>query len=250
MQAKIIAKKVLMMPTNQFDRYAISYSQNRDIQQKIAKRLLSKIDLKKYKKIIDIGCGDGVLFEEAECRPELFLGVDASPNMCALHSRRDGCVVECMDFDGSGLADCIVAKYGKFDIMLSSSALQWSKGLDSFLSQASCFSSDFAISIFTRGTFTSVREFLGIDSFLPLTQDIKRSFAGFDVKSFSVESYEREFASSKDAIHFIKTTGVSGGQNKISYHEAKRLYESGPKKLEFEVVYIVGSFEKSDFSIS
>jgi len=250
MQAKIIAKKVLMMPTNQFDRYAYSYSQNREIQDKIAKRLLSCIDAGKYKKIIDIGCGDGSLFEKCGQTSELFVGVDASLKMCDLHKRFNGCIVIRADFDDDGFTDFIKGRFGKFELLLSSSALQWSKNIKVILYRLSELSDEFAISVFTRGTFASVREFLGVDSFLPTIDDAEEALVGFDLKSFFVDKFQKEFESPKDAVRYIKTTGVSGGSNKISYKEAKALYENGPKVLEFEVIYAVGSFAKRDFSIS
>ncbi len=239
-----------MMLTNQFDRYAYSYSQNREIQDKIAKKLLSCIDVGKYKKIIDIGCGDGSLFEKCGQESELFVGVDASQKMCELHKRFDGCSVVNADFDDDEFADLIKGRFGKFELLLSSSALQWSKDIKALLLKLSTLSDEFAISIFTRGTFASVREFLGVDSFLPTVEDIEEVFMSFDLKSFIIEKFEKEFDSPKDAVRYIKTTGVSGGGNKISYKEAKALYEKGPRTLEFEVIYAVGSFAKRDFSIS
>ncbi len=238
------------MPTNQFDRYAISYSQNRDIQKKIAQKLLRTASAKEYKRIVDIGCGDGAVYEECGGSKELFLGVDSSPKMCDLHRRHDGCAVLCGDFDDLRLILEIKERFGKFDLLVSSSALQWSKKLPDTVSGLSGLARDFAVSVFTRGTFVSVRECVGVESFLPTVDDVKNSFASFCVKELFVESYKKEFDTPRDALRFIKTTGVSGGANSISYKQAKKLYTDGPTVLEFEVVYVVGSFEKRDFSIS
>lgn len=238
------------MPKNQFDRYALSYSKNRDIQDEIAKKLLSKLPKEDYKKVIDIGCGDGALFELCGDGKEIFVGVDASPKMCNLHEKRGGCVVLQGDFDDSSFVTDISRRFEKFDLLLSSSALQWSKDIDSSICALSGLSDKFAISIFTRGTFSSVREFLGVGSFLPTSSEFESAIGGFVVDEFWVESFKKEFESSKDAVRYIKYTGVSGGGNKINYQEAKRLYESGPKTLEFEVAYAVGSFAKRDFSTS
>lgn len=239
-----------MMATNQFDRYAYSYSQNREIQDKIASKLLSKVDTRLYEKIIDIGCGDGALFEKLQKKSGLFVGVDASPNMCNLHRRFDGCVLVNANFDDEQFAPFINEKFGKFDLLLSSSALHWSKNLSSLLQKLCFCADDFAVTIFTRGTFASIREFLGVDSFLPTTDKVQEAFADFDMREFFVERFEKEFETPREALRYIKTTGVSGGGNKISYKEAKALYENGPKVLEFEVVYAIGSFAKRDFSIS
>lgn len=238
------------MPKNQFDRYALSYSKNRDVQDEIAKKLLARLQIRDYRKIIDIGCGDGALFESCSGGQEIFLGVDASRKMCDLHEKRGGCVVMQGDFDDSALTDKVLDCFGRFDLLLSSSALQWSKDIGSSISSLSGLSDKFAISVFTRGTFSSVRKFLGVDSFLPTSSEFERAIADFTVDDFWVESFKKEFESPKEAVRYIKYTGVSGGGNKISYQEAKRLYESGPKTLEFEVAYAVGSFVKSDFSTS
>jgi hypothetical protein len=95
-----------------------------------------------------------------------------------------------------------------------------------------------------------VREFLCIDSFLPTVDDVKNILEKYNVDILATQQIRKEFESSKAAMRFMKTTGVSGGGNKISYQDAKRLYENGPHALEFEVVYVVGSFAKSDFSAS
>jgi len=238
------------MPANQFDRYAISYSQNRDIQKKIAQKLLRTAAVEQYKRVVDIGCGDGAVYEECGDSKELFLGVDSSQKMCDLHRRHKGCVVLCGDFDDPGVALEIKERFGAFDLLVSSSALQWSKNLQNTVSILSGVARDFAVAIFTRGTFASIRECVGVNSFLPTVDDVKKSFASFFVKELFVESYKKEFDRPRDALRFIKTTGVSGGANSISYKQAKKLYADGPSVLEFEVVYAVGSFEKRDFSIS
>jgi malonyl-CoA O-methyltransferase len=247
---EMLTKKVLMMPKNQFDRYAASYSQNKDVQRDIAKKLLGQLNRDKYKKIIDVGSGDGAVFEEGRFGAELFVAVDSSPKMCALHEKHKDAIVLNMDFDNKEFASEILKEYGKFDLLISSSALQWSDDLGSFMKQASRLADRFAITVFTQGTFRGIREFLGVQSFLPTAEFVKSVVDGFCVEYFTVESSSKEFETPKDALRFIKTTGVSGGGNKISYHEAKKLYESGPKTLEFEVVYAVGSFAKRDFSIS
>ncbi len=238
------------MPKNQFDRYALSYSKNRDIQGEIAKKLLSKLQIRDYKKIIDIGCGDGALFELCGDMQDLFVGVDASPRMCDLHKQRGACIVVHGDFDDLGLAKDIFGRFGKFDMLLSSSALQWSKDIGGSIIRLSTLSDNFAISVFTRGTFSSIRDFLNVDSFLPTLLEFEKAIGGFCVEQFWTDTFQKEFESSKEAVRYIKHTGVSSGGNKISYQEAKRLYENGPKILEFEVAYAIGRFAKRDFSMS
>lgn len=238
------------MPKNQFDRYATSYSKNRDIQNKIATTLLQNIPSLDGKKIIDIGCGDGAIYEKSNFKNGLFVAVDASPKMCELHKAKGDAVVVQADFDDERFADYILSRFGKFDILISSSSLQWSRDIKKTIGRLSAISDNFAFAVFTRGTFLSVREFLQIESFLPTSQLVRESVNGFWRNNIWSENFYRDFDSPKDAIRYIKNTGVSGGRAKTSYGDTKRLYEFGPRRLEFEVTYAVGSFSKRDFSTS
>lgn len=237
------------MPKNQFDRYAISYSQNKQIQRDIARKL-AKMTNGHFDKILDVGCGDGAVYEAFCFDGSLFVGVDASEKMCGLHCVHEKAVTLQKNFDDSDFADEILCEFGKFDLVTSSSALQWSDNLCGLIERLSTLGDGFAFAVFTRGTFASVREFLDVDSFLPTVEELKNALSRYDVNILAVEQSKKEFDSPKNAVRFMKTTGVSGGGNKISYKDAKRLYESGPNILEFEVVYAVGSFAKSDFSAS
>jgi len=237
------------MKKNQFDRYALSYAKNSELQREIAKKLLSKVDFGEFCRVVDIGCGDGAVFDVCKSKG-FFVGVDASAKMCELHSSRGGCITVCGDFDDRLFVEALKSRFGEFDLLISSSSLQWSATLNETVKSLSLLSKKFAISIFTDGTFAGLREFLGIESSLPSAKEARGAFDNFSVNDFWIESYSRKFASSAEAVRYIKNSGVSGGGNIIGYKEAKRLYRQGPLELEFEVVYLVGSFEKSDFSVS
>ena len=61
------------------------YAKNSDAQLKWARSLTSKINLSKYKYILDVGCGDGKITADfAQSLPKSrVVGVDASPEMIA-----------------------------------------------------------------------------------------------------------------------------------------------------------------------
>lgn len=76
-----------------------------------------------HTRILDMGCGDGIFLKRYKKRDDLFVGVDASPKMCELHSKHDGCIVVNADFDEPFFAKRIEDEFGRFDLLLSSSAL-------------------------------------------------------------------------------------------------------------------------------
>jgi len=230
------------MRINQFDRYATSYSKNREIQDEIAQKLLLAANVGVYKKILDIGCGDGALFEKIEKKDGLFVGVDASQKMCELHRNRSGCIVVNANFDEPFFAKKIEDEFGRFDLLLSSSALQWSKDLKALIAEISTLSDYFAISLFTSGSFASLYNFLELKTFLPTIEEAKAAFAPFCVSKFEIYNVKKSFETPKEAMQYIKQTGVSRGGLQIGYRKAKELYERGPKELEFEAVYLIGSF--------
>lgn len=231
------------MRTNQFDRYATSYSKNREIQDEIAQKLLLAANANRYKKILDIGCGDGALFEKIQKTDGLFVGVDASPKMCELHRKRANCIVVDANFDDPSFAKQLEDKFGKFDLILSSSALQWSKDLKALTIKISTLSDNFAIALFTSGSFASLYNFLGLKTFLPTIEDVKDAFTPFYISNFEICNFKKSFINPKDAMRYIKQTGVSHGGLQIEYSKAKELYDKGPKELEFEAICLVGSFK-------
>ncbi len=238
------------MFVSEFDRFAQGYLKNREIQTEVAEKLLKMLPARHYRSVLDMGCGDGAVFKSGIIESDMFTACDLSPRMCALHPITNGVYVINGDFDDPTTITEITAHSSKYDLLVSSSALQWSKSLELFFERYSKISSTFAVSIFTDKTFDSVNKFLEIKSFLPSTLQLKNILSKYKISEFKSEIFTKSFESGADAVRFIKQTGVSGKRNEIGYKEGKRLHESGPNVLEFEVFYAVGSFSKNDFSTS
>lgn len=231
------------MTPNQFDRYALDYSKNRAVQDEVADMLLSMLKPEQYSKIIDIGCGDGAIFERIWQNKEgLFVGVDASVKMCELHQARGNCSVINADFDAPDFADMTLERFGRFELLISSSALQWSSDLSNTIISLSRLSDEFAISMFTDGAFCSFYDFLGLKSFLPSVDMALFALRAFRVREVKRYKSVKNFENAKEATKYMKRTGVSRGLNALDYRKVKELYEKGPSQLEFEAACIVGSF--------
>lgn len=238
------------MFVSEFDRFAQGYLKNREIQTEVAEKLLKMLPNRYYRSILDMGCGDGAVYKSGILESDIFTACDLSPRMCALHPIKNGVYVINGDFDDPLTLGEITVHSEKYDLLVSSSALQWSKNLELFFERYSKLCFGFAISIFTDNTFRSVNDFLGIKSFLPSIKQLQKTLSKYKVSESKSEIFTKSFESGADAARFIKQTGVSGKRNEIGYKEGKRLFESGPSVLEFEVFYAVGSFSKNDFSTS
>ena len=70
--------------TDEFSKRAISYKEHNIIQKKVVKKLIKNID-SNPKRILDLGCGNGAVYELISWDIDQFVGVDKAINMCTLH---------------------------------------------------------------------------------------------------------------------------------------------------------------------
>jgi len=213
----------------QFSKYSKLYNEYNFIQKMVAKRLLSSIDLK-VRKVLDLGCGDGLVYKNIKFDFDEFIGVDLSPEMLKLHPKDRRVKLSCKDFDN-------IDNFSEYDLVLSSSALQWSKDTLSLIKKIDKQSRNYALAIFTRGTFESIREFLKIKSFLPKKEKIENILN----KNVSCETvtHKIEFEDNLSMLKYIKKSGVSGGKKVLSIKEVKNFLQNYDKNyLEFEIILI------------
>jgi len=217
----------------EFSKNSSNYKSYNFLQKKIAKELLGKIDFKP-KNILDIGCGDGVVFSLIDWEIEKFVGLDFSKMMLKNHPKNENITLLEMDFD---LLDGDFFK--EFDMVVSSSALQWSKDPYTFMKLLEKSSKSFAVSVFCDKTFSSLRKFLGIDTtFLP---DSNKFFSLFSSDIMIEKKYFKlSFEDNLSMLRYIKKSGVSGGIKKATVKSIRNFINSYDKKeLEFEVVFMI-----------
>ena len=224
----------------EFSKHADSYNLYTKVQQDVAKKLVSYIDKKRYKRVLDLGCGTGNIYKLIGERCEFFIAVDASSNMCEIHPKDDEKVkIFCRDFDDESLYDDL-SKFVPFDLVLSSSSLQWSCDLKKVFENVSKMSENFAFSIFTDGTFKEIYKLSRLESFLPNIKEVLSLVGEFVDVEFEVEKRKLYFEDNLSLFRYIKKSGVSGGEAKLSYKEIKNLIKNYPLDyLEFEILYIV-----------
>lgn len=220
----------------QFSKYAKSYSKYNIIQQIVSKALVRELWFEP-RSILELGCGSGQIYKNINFSINRYKAIDFSHQMCAIHPKDDTVEVCCFDFDTKEFRDSIQNE--TYDIVLSASALQWSKDLDKILETISKVTNSLHMALFTSNTFKTIFDITKKTSPILSLEQIKQSFDKYFNVTYEVINYNLEFESKKELFDYIKNSGVSGEQNKLTYQEAKELYKSYDKNyLEFEVVFI------------
>ncbi|EJF06608.1 methyltransferase family protein [Thiovulum sp. ES] len=211
-----------------FSRSSSNYEQEAFLQNEISKKLLNEIS-GNFKNVLDLGCGTGFICKNREFTFENFLGIDISPNMLELHPKSDNCKTEISDFDS-------FSDFQNFDLIISSSSLQWSKNLKAIFEKFENLDSAIHLAIFTNRTFIELQNELEIVSPIPALAEILNFAKNF---SYRVEKGVLEFSSSKELLEYIRKSGVSGGWNLSKIGKLKKMLNRDEvKKLSFEIVYL------------
>lgn len=219
---------------NKFTKYAKDYDDN-NIIQRIVSRALAREIINKPKNILELGCGSGQIFREIDWDFSSYLAIDFSSKMCELHPKEKNLEVKCFDFDSDIFFDEIKNK--SFDLIVSSSALQWSKNLPKLLENIIPKTNSFQAVLFTSNTFQEIYKITKQPKAILSLDEIKNAFNPYN-PMFEILNYNLYFENKKKLFDYIKNSGVSG-ENKLSYKDAVNLYKNySLDYLEFEVIFV------------
>ena len=224
-----------MSVKNQFSKYANEYKNHNIIQQIVAKSLVRELKFQP-KRILELGCGSGQVFNHISWEVEFYKAIDASVSMCELHPKSVNIEVKCLNFDTQDFINEI--RNDSYDIVLSSSALQWSNDLSKIVQHLSFITKEINAVLFTSNTFKTIQEITKTKSPILDEDSIKEAFLKFFNCEFETILYKLEFDNKKDLFDYIKKSGVSG-EKSLSYSDSKKLYKEYPYNyLEFEVIFV------------
>lgn len=225
-----------MSVKNQFSKYAKDYKNHNIIQQIVAKSLVRELKTKP-KRILELGCGSGQVYNHISWDLDFYKAIDFSASMCELHPRAKNVEIKCFDFDTVEFLNEI--KNDTYDIVLSSSALQWSKDLSKIIKQLSLITKEINAVLFTSNTFKTIQNITKTKSPILDEQSIKEAFSKYFKCEFETIMYKLEFDNKKDLFDYIKKSGVSGANESLDFKNAKKLYkEYNINYLEFEVIFV------------
>jgi malonyl-CoA O-methyltransferase len=224
----------------EFSRFAHEYDTYNVIQAEVAKLLVEQLSSSHYATIIDIGCGSGEVYKNLEKNNVAFdhlMVLDSSQEMLALHPSSEKIEKRCADFNR--LQTFEELSLPPKTLVLSSSALQWSKDLDFTLSEISKRSSHAYFSIFTSNTFKTLHETANITSPIYSAAVLRETIEKYYHAEFELKEYRLYFETVREMFNYIKKSGVSGGEKQLTYKQTKQLMQLYPLDyLEFEVLFV------------
>ena len=225
----------------EFSRFAHQYDQHNIIQAKVAKIAVDKLPLNAYNRILDMGCGSGEVFKNLKDHDisfEEFVAFDSSQPMLDIHPTEKRVITVCADFNDRKFLKTLPSE--TYDLLLSSSALQWSRDLDFTLGKLVTLSKTFHAAIFTSGTFKTLHHVAHIKSPIYSAETVQENILKhYSDVSFELHHFTLSFESTREMFRYIKKSGVSSGEKKLSYRETKQLMGTYPlDHLEFEVLFV------------
>lgn len=222
----------------EFSRHANSYDTHTPIQKEVASYLVSRVT-SCPKTILDLGCGSGEVYKNINWKIENFVGVDSSFEMTQKHPTCKDVHIINEDFESPLLAQQLHPPY---ELLISSSALQWSKNLEKMVAFSSSTCKEGAFAIFTDKTFETIYELSGLQSFLPNAKTLVSLFENYFTCTHEIKTFKLFFDDNISKFRYIKKSGVSGGKKRLSIAQTKSLIEQYPYDyLEFEVLFIWGN---------
>ena len=229
---------MILQAEKEFSKNASSYNEYNIIQKEVAKKVVSLVE-NSPKKVLDLGCGSGEIYKLIDWDIDEFIAVDISYEMCKLHPKNSKINVINANYEDDNLFKKLKQK--KFDIVISSSSLQWCSNLDDIVKKISLLSDNCVVSIFCDKTFKTIYELSTLKSFLPSSDEVLKIFKKYFTVDYSIENYKLFFPDNISKFRYIKKSGVSGGKRRLGFKQTKDLIKNYPLDyLEFEVIFIKG----------
>lgn len=222
------------MVQREFDKHAKTYNVYNQIQRSVAKELIEGIK-GEPSKILDLGCGSGLAYEQISWDIEYFCGIDFAASMLSLHPCLSTIELVCADFDNFDWMK--LAQEKEVSYIVSASSLQWSRDIIAIFSKLERLKVPYSVALFTGNTFATFHNQLSIESPVYSKEELEALMALYSGNRY-YKNYLLEFETKQQLLHFIKASGVSGGLNKVGVSKLRNyLISEYDPALEFEVMY-------------
>lgn len=238
-----------------FDKSIITYREAAWIQKKVAAGCFSRVPQKTYFRVLEIGAGGGLLTDCCLNRlksPDVYVALDISKMMLKLVPSGKAVLIQA---DGEHMP----FKRESFDLMISSSAMQWYQdGPSSILKNIKLLQKKgvYSLAVFVQGTFRQMEyagQLTGFGSLYPMTSArvyVDAFNASGLFPQWTVEDYTQYHPCVPDFLKSHKKTGATytrpGAKvGRKAYNDFCRIYEKEFREKDgvpasYKVLYLWG----------
>lgn len=194
---------------NKFRKSMDKYDENAFVQRITAEKLVSSLSQKKFDKILEIGCGTGILTKQIE-QNLVFRKYFANDIVEKSKNYIDGIISKNTFVCGN--AQKIKLPY-KVDLIISNAVFQWFENLDKVLEYYSSLlkiDGIIAFSTFSPENFLEIREVTGLTlnykNIDELKEIVEKNFEIIHIEKFN---YKMNFSTPLQILAHMKNTGVN-----------------------------------------
>ena len=206
-----------------------SYDENAKIQKRMAERLITFVQKKKTKKILEIGCGTGFLTKiiSEKIDFENYLALDIVEE-CEKYIEK---INPNIKFISEDIEDFIKNNTEKFDLIISNASLQWVEDFERvIISLKNSLNTDGELVFSTFGTenFREIYHVMGASLDYFSISELQKMLPESIIEP---EIHIMAFKSPKDVLKHLQLTGVNAIEN-ISWTKKDLLkFENGYKNI-------------------
>lgn len=214
---------------NRFAKNLKNYNENAKIQKRMAERLITFIQNKQPKKILEIGCGTGFLTQliSNSFEFEEYLTIDIVEE-CREYINQINSTISFLPID---IEEFIKTNTEKYDLIISNATLQWVNNFENVINKLKHLlnkNGELVFSTFGKENFKEIYHVMGttLDYYSP--SELKEIFPGSFIEQ---EIHILSFSTPKDVLRHLQLTGVNAIEN-ISWTKKDLIrFENGYKNF-------------------
>ena len=202
---------------SRFEKHLKDYDKNAKIQKLMAEKLIKFCSRKKYKNILEIGCGTGFLTKEAakNLDYETYTAIDIVSE-CEFYIKK---IDDKINFAAKDIEKLLTEEaFPSFtpDLIISNASLQWCSDFESVVNKLKNMLSkngEFIFTTFGKEHFREIFYILGTGLNYYSEAELKEMFEGSEI--CAQEVHIMSFKTPKDVLKHLKLTGVNGIESRI-----------------------------------